>query len=158
MPNIEVLAVEIKRYASNAGETFVPAVIGTLAAPPSKASKKRWTRTTLPDAFSNPAHSNAARRLLDVAGRAGATLQGYESGVSIRARVRGQQYTVAWLLAPDTPESSWLPVREFTFGAGTNDTRQPNSLVHVSNDLREIFESGLASSPETALPARIRAR
>lgn len=137
---VEVLAIEIKRYASNAGETFVPSVIGTLAAPPSRSGKKAWTPTTLPSAFSNPAHSEAARRLLEAAGTAGATLQGYASGVSIRARVREQLYTVAWLLGPDTPESSWLPVREFAFGAGTNDTRQPNSLVNVSSDLREMLE------------------
>ena len=137
---VELLAVEIKRYASNAGETFVPAVIGNLAAPPSKASKKRGTHTTLPAAFSDPAQRAAAQRLLDAAVEAGATLQSFGSGVSIRAPVRGQQYTVAWLLAPDDPESSWQPVREFAFGAGTTDTRQPNSLVKVSSDLRDILE------------------
>ena len=137
---VELLAVEIKRYASNAGETFVPAVIGNLAAPPSKASKKRGTYKTLPAAFSDPAQRAAAQRLLDAAVEAGATLQSFGSGVNIRARVRGQQYTVAWLLAPDAPESSWLPVREFAFGAGTTDARQSSSLVKVSSDLREILE------------------
>ena len=140
MPNIEVLAVEIKRYASNAGETFVPSVIGTLAAAPSRSGKKAWTRTTFPDAFADPAHRDAARLLLDTSGKAGGTILGYPSGVSIRARVRGQTYTVAWLLAPDTPESSWLPVRGFTFGAGTNDLNNASSLGNLPEDLRAVLE------------------
>ncbi len=137
---VEVLAVEVKRYASRGSETFVPTVIGTLAAPPSKAGKQGWTRGTFPSAFSNPAHGEAARRLLDASGRAGGTVLGYGSGVSIRARVRGQYYTVAWLLAPETPESSWLPVRHFTFGAGTNDLQNASSLANLPEDLRAILE------------------
>ena len=140
MPNVEVLAVEVRRYASDAGETFVPTVIGTLAAPPSKSGKQTWTRATFPSAFSQPAQSDAARRLLDAAAKAGGTVQGYGSGVSIRARVRGQYYTVAWLLAPDTPESSWLPVRHFTFGAGTNDLQNISSLGNLPEDLRDILD------------------
>lgn len=137
---VEVLAVEVKRYASRGSETFVPTVIGTLAAPPSKSGKKAWTRATFPSAFSNPTHTDTARRLLEAARGAGGTVLGYPNGISIRARIRGQQYTVAWLLAPDTPESSWLPVRQFTFGAGTNDLQNASSLGNLPEDLRAILE------------------
>lgn len=140
MRDVEVLAIEVKRYASDGRETFVPTVIGTLAAPPSKSGKTAWSRTTFPSAFSSSAHSDAARRLLEAARGAGGTALGYPSGISIRARVRGQQYTVAWLLAPDTPESSWLPVRQFTFGAGTNDLQNASSLGNLPEDLRDILE------------------
>ena len=97
----------------------MPTIIGKSAGSPGKAASRGWTRATFPDAFSDPAHSDAAQRLLDAAASAGGTVLGYKSGISIRARVPGQgtPLTVAWLLAPGR-QSTWQPVREFSFGAG----------------------------------------
>ena len=149
MSKVEVLAVEVKRYSGGASETFVPTVIGALAARPSKSggtqSSRRWTHETFPEAFTEPAHRHAAQRLLETARQAGGVVvEPGPRGVSLRARVAGQYYTVAWLLAPDTPESSWLPVREFTFGSGTNggakqNPDEPKRLDNLTGDLGEIL-------------------
>ena len=139
MSKVEVLAVEVKRYASGASETFVPTVIGTLAASPSKSGGgDNWTRTTFPEAFQNPEHSAAAQGLLDAASRAGATFLGYRSGISIRTRVHDTPLTIAWLLAPGR-ESSWQPVREFSFGAG--NANNPEFFSGLPDDLRDRLEA-----------------
>ena len=118
MPDVDVSAVEVKQFRAGESQTLVPTVIGRDSAPPAKpGSAKAWTRRTFPDAFQNPEHGAAARRLLDAAGKAGGTFLGYRSGISIRTRVRDIPLTIAWLLAPGR-ESSWQPVREFAFGAG----------------------------------------
>ena len=143
MRDVDVLAVEVKRYASEGSETFVPTVIGALAASPTKSGGsgvQRWSRETFPSAFTTPAHRDAAQRLLDAASKPGVTIERGPRGVSIRAHVEGQYHTIAWLLAPDTPESAWLPVREFSFGAGTNGGRrgnpdEPKRLDKLTGDL-----------------------
>ncbi len=144
MRDVEVLAVEVKRYASGASETFVPTVIGALAAPPSKSGgggQRSWTRTTFPDAFENPSHSAAARTLLEAARKAGATFLGYRSGISIRTRVHDIPLTIAWLLAPGR-ESTWQPVREFSFGAGM--AFNEDFFDNLPGDLRAVLRDWAA--------------
>lgn len=134
MQNIEVLAVEIRRFRAGESQTLVPTVIGKSAGSPGKGASRGWTRATFPDAFSEPAHRDAARRLLDVAASAGGSALGYGSGISIRARVPGQdtRLTVAWLLAPGR-QSTWQPVREFSFGAG--NANNPEFFNELPGDL-----------------------
>ena len=138
MQNVDVLAVEVKRYASAGSETFVPTVIGALAAHPAKTASQVWTRTTFPSAFSNPTHSDAAKRLLEAARDAGGTVLGYRSGISIRARAPGpsSSLTIAWLLVPDR-ESTWQPVREFSFGAG--NANNLSFFTDLPGDLQTIL-------------------
>lgn len=134
MRDVEVLAIDLKRYSGEQSETFVPTVIGALAAPASKsAGADNWTRRTFPEAFQKPSHSTAARSLMDAASRAGATFLGYRSGISIRTRVHDIPLTIAWLLAPGR-ESSWQPVREFSFGAG--NANNPEFFNALPDDLR----------------------
>ena len=134
MPDVDVLAVEVKQFRAGESQTLVPTVIGRDSAPPAKlGSGKAWTRRTFPEAFQNPEHSAAARRLLDAAGKAGGTFLGYRSGISIRTRVHDIPLTIAWLLAPGR-ESSWQPVREFAFGAG--NANNPEFFEGLPDDLR----------------------
>lgn len=139
MKDVEVLAVEVKRYASKDSETFVPSVIGALAAPQSKSKAKAWGRMTFPTAFSDPAHRDAAQRLLDAAKEAGGSYLGYPSGMSIRANVPGHPtpVTVAWLLAPGNV-STWQPVREFAFGAG--NATKPDFFDDLPGDAGRVLK------------------
>ena len=133
MPNVEVLAVEVKQFRAGENQTLVPTVIGALPTLPSSTGGNNWTRRTFPEAFQNPAHSAVARSLLEAASKAGATFLGYRSGISIRTRVHDIPLTVAWLLAPDR-ESSWQPVRQFAFGAG--NANNPKFFDELPDDLR----------------------
>ena len=139
MKDVDVLAVEVKRYANRDSETFVPRVIGALAAPQSKSKVKAWSRATFPTAFPDPAHRAAAQRLLDAAKEAGGGYLGYPSGMSIRASVPGHPIpvTVAWLLAPGNV-STWQPVREFAFGAG--NATKPDFFDELPISARTILQ------------------
>ena len=117
MPNIEVLAVEIKRFRGETSETLVPRVIGRLTARRSGGSRK-LTRAQFLREFDNDKVRDAARRLIDVAGTHNASLSFSTRGVSIRAHcpLYNQPITVAWIFPPTRP--SWMKVKDFTFGAG----------------------------------------
>ena len=117
--NIEVLAVEVKRYAGDASETFVPRVIGALSAPPAKSGGGRaaLTREALLDTLGDPEHREAAERLLDAGTRNGARIRWGVGTVSIRAanplRDGPRMVSLAWLNPPGRPSMG----RDITFGA-----------------------------------------
>ena len=120
--NIEVLAVEVKRYAGDASETFVPRVIGALPAPPAKSGsgRKRLTRAALLDAIGDHEHRAAAERLLDTGTRNGARISWGVGTVSIRAATPlrdaepgPRMVSLAWLHRPGRPSMG----RDITFGA-----------------------------------------
>ena len=121
MPNIEVLAVEIKRYQGQFSETLVPRVIGRLSGHRNGANS-RVSRRLNKNQFLNEFHDdevrNAARRLIDVAGTPNASLAFSTRGVSIRAHcpLYDRPITVAWIFPSSRP--SWMRVKDFTFGAG----------------------------------------
>ena len=115
MRDVEVLAIEIKRYLGADGETFVPRVIGRLVKPRSLSSG-----VTLDDIlgrFPAGAVRNAAQRLVECARDANATFEPGSRGFSIRGRCSlwRQPVTVAWLYPSDT---GWARTRHFSFGAG----------------------------------------
>ena len=126
MPNIEVLAVEIKQFRGGSMQTLVPRVIGRTAKTPrrgSGSSQPRLTRESFLAGFSVHEVRTAAARLLDVAHNNGATFEWGPSGVSIRGRCRHwqQPVTVAWLYPPSKAGMGWMRTRDFSFGAGILD-------------------------------------
>ena len=102
MPNIEVLAVEIKRFHGKSAQTLVPRVIGRTAAAAARGrgrSGQRLTRESFLDGFEDDAVRNVAGRLLDAAVQSGADIYyGASFGLSIRAKCSAwpRPITVAW--------------------------------------------------------------
>ena len=122
MPNIEVLAVEIKQFRGRSTQTLVPRVLGRIAdASPLGMSggRRSLNRETFLDQFSDAEVRNAAVRILDVARDSGATFEwGKRGGVSVRGHCSrwDQPITVAWLYSPSMKGSGWMRTRDFTFG------------------------------------------
>ena len=124
MPNIEVLAVEVKQFRGESTQTLVPRVLGRMAAPASGSARPRLRRESFLEQFSSLDHRNAAARLLDVARESGAAFEwGDRGGVSIRGRCSRwpQPVTVAWLYSPVMAGTGWMRTRLFSFGAGIFD-------------------------------------
>ncbi len=67
MPDIEVLAVEIKQFRGNRAQTLVPRVLGRTAASTIHGPRRTLTRESFLDQFTSSESRNAAARLLDVA-------------------------------------------------------------------------------------------
>ena len=115
MRDIEVLALEVKRFSGTSGEMFVPRVIGRTAKA-AMPSKLTW-ESFLAD-FGSDRHREAAARLLDVAKRSGAPLRWGKYQVAVNARCSQWRHpiTVAWLHPPwDVKEGNrWT--RGLTFG------------------------------------------
>ena len=122
MPNIQVLAVEIKQFRGGSGQILVPRVIGALAAGPKTPTgrgRANLTRESFLDAFADERARAAAARLLQVADSHGATTVLGTKGVSIRTRCslwpKPQPVTLAWLyVEPDVEH--WYVTRDFSFG------------------------------------------
>ena len=91
MPNIEVLAVEIKQFRSFTMQTLVPRVIGRTvglsgsAVSRSSSSRRKLDRDTLLGELGDDDVCAAALRLLDVAEECGARLSWGSASVAIRA-------------------------------------------------------------------------
>ena len=124
MPNIEVLAVEIKQFRSFTMQTLVPRVIGRTvglsgsAVSRSSSSRRKLDRDTLLGELSDDDVCAAALRLLDVAEECGARLSWGSASVTIRAICDSwsKPVTVAWIYVP-SESTSWAGQSEFTFGA-----------------------------------------
>ncbi len=126
MPNIEVLAVEIKRFRGEHRQTLVPRVIGRIAGSPAQGTTSRnpkLNQGSFLSEFTNDAQRNAAKRLLEVARQSDIFLSWGPSGVSVRVRCSRYQYliTVAWLYPPSKEGAIWLRTTEFSFGCAIFD-------------------------------------
>ena len=88
MPDVEVLAVEIKQFPGERGQTLVPRVIGRTAAAPRRGSPARsnTTRTIWEEQFPTAEARQAGIKLLDTAIAAGAAPEWGSHGVSVRVR------------------------------------------------------------------------
>ena len=134
MPNIEVLAVEIKRFHGTSAQTLVPRVIGRTAAGtrgPGR-SGQRLTRELFLDGFEDDAVRGVAERLLDAAVQSGADIwYGNTFGLSIRARCSAwpRPISIAWLYSQ--PGRGWMRTRDFTFGVAAYDHVLPEELQAV---------------------------
>ena len=124
MPNVEVLAVEIKQFRGGQIQTLVPRVLGRIAASTQGSSRRTLNRDTFLEQFSSDDARDAATRILDVAQASGATFEwGLRGGVSIRVRCSRweQPITVAWLYAPSMGGRGWMRTRSFSFGVAILD-------------------------------------
>ncbi len=120
MPNIEVLAVEIKQFRGKSAQTLVPRVIGRLAASPGpieprpRSPRRKMTRESLLEALPDAAVRGAVTRLLSITEECGGRSQYLDASVSIRAvSAAGELNTIALIYRP---EAGFLGQREFAFG------------------------------------------
>ena len=135
MPNIEVLAVEIKQYSGTARRTLVPRVLGRIAGSPEtkpgNTRRPNLTRDSFLAAFQNNDDREVAVQLLDMAPSVGVTFMWGSTGVSLRAACPqwGQApITVAILTAPGK-QGGW-PGEGLTgvhFGEGVSGFSPPPS-------------------------------
>ena len=145
MPDIQVLAVEIKRYSGESShQMLVPRVIGRVAEAPSRISStsQRMTRQTFLDRFDDPSTREAARRLLEVVDAAkGAGLSWGANRVTIRARspLRKARVSIAWL-HPTTGQNPTLRFRDFTFGQEVNKDYTEPLNARLGNWVKEFAD------------------
>ena len=141
MPNVEVLAVEIKQFKGQSSQTLVPRVIGRIADAnqiSSSRARSRLSRESFLTDFTDVATRNVAERLLDAAQRSGGRLGLRQSIVSIRVRVRRELWrppiTLAWLYPPSA-STGWFKPKSFHFGAAVIHYPEP-----PEGELRDILE------------------
>lgn len=143
MPNIEVLAVEIKRFRGESTQTLVPRVLGRVSKAParrSSGSRQNLKRETFLGDFANEEERLAAQRLLDVAKNSGALFDWKPGSVVVRMRcaLRVQPVSVAWLYPPSTTKT-WNKTQKFTFGAGILDEDLAEELSTVLEQWVNLF-------------------
>ena len=143
MPDIEVLAVEIKRFQGESNQTLVPRVIGrtTRGVEPSRGrGGSRLTRESFLEGFPDERVRAVAQAFLDVAQDTGARIvYGASFGLSIRVSCEGvrQPISVAWFYS--RRDAGWMRTREFTFGAALYDHELPeDGRLHVERYLDEL--------------------
>ena len=160
MPNIEVLAVEIKRFQGRATQTLVPRIIGRIAGSVShgtSGSRAKITRESFLSECNSVEASTGAARLLDVALESGAQLGWGSSSVTVRINSSAWPYpvTVAWLHLPSI-SSGWMGLRDISFGASIFANYDPppgQALEQVlkqwidqfRNDDFALFHSGVGT-------------
>lgn len=120
MPNIEVLAVEIKQFRGGSSQTLVPRVIGRIAALSTSSAgtpRRKLTREIFLDELNSEEARNVVERLLEVTREQGGFPSWGSTGVSIRIRCKLWPYpvSVAWLNPPGV--SGWNNFRNITVGA-----------------------------------------
>ena len=143
MPRIEVLAAEIKQFSGRSFQTLVPRVTGRMAALEDSSRsgpepRRKLTRASFLEELPNYEARGVARKLLDTATAAGATLWWGSSSVSIRmqCKIFPQPVTVAWLHSrPGVP--FWMGFRDIAFGAAAFD-------YSLQSGLRNCLETWVA--------------
>ena len=141
MPNIDVAAIEIKRYKFKGRETIVPRVVRESTWNNTDGrSGRNLTMAQIMDHFEDDRVQDAAKRLLSVARAQGALISPSRTGFSIRTRcpLYGRPLTVAWIYPPSSP--GWMATKDFTFGAGNGDG---NGGVFGMDDLPQEVEEQL---------------
>ena len=150
MPNIEVLAVEIKQFVGQSRQLFVPRVKGRVAGSPVRGRytprSQRWEEFF--SRFSDTDVRYAAERLIQVAEAAGAARDPGANAVSLRGRspLWANPISIAWLY-PIPGQNAWL--RDFTFGVQVpND--YPESLSTLLEGWANRFAADLFSHKHEA--------
>ena len=126
MPNIEVLAVEIKQFRGGQTQTLVPRVLGRTAKSSTQGLARRGrslTRETFLAEFTVDQMRDAATRLLDTARDSGAALEWGPRIVSVRGQCARwpNPISVAWLMPPSSAGMGWNRTKDFTFGVAMLD-------------------------------------
>ena len=150
MQDIEVLAVEIKRFHGASAQTLVPRVIGRTAAPGSRVPGRpghRLTRESFLDGFENEDVRGVAERLLEAATQLGAYIYYGAFGLSIRAKCSAwpRPISIAWLYS--LPGKGWMRTRDFSFGVAVDDHALPEELrAMLERWVGEISSDGFAEN------------
>ena len=137
MPNIEVLAVEIKRFEGESGQALVPRVIGRTAGAarsPHNVSgaRRKLTRDEFLGELGSDVAREAANRLFAVAEECGADLEWKAGSASIRVRCPAwgkNPMTVAWLFLPGKVGPVPKGGREITFGTAVLSDLDPSAVA-----------------------------
>ena len=129
MPNIEVLAVEIRQFRGGSTQTLVPRVMGRIAKASTQGAggpRRRLTRQRFLQSFARDDARDAAARLLDAAQRSGAALGWGSWSVGIRGQCSlwPRPVSVAWLY----PGPGWQGTYYFCFGTDLVDEDLPPDL------------------------------
>lgn len=137
MPDIEVLAVEIKQFRGESLRTLVPKVIGRTASVSNQGARRRRKMSSLSefyDRFDDPEARRAAERLIAVAEEEGADISLHEQAVVIgmRCSLQKTSVNVAWLY-PTSKRTYWLGFTGFTFRCGQSD-------ISLSDKARRWFD------------------
>ena len=142
MPGIEVLAVAIKQFLGDSGQTLVPKVIGRTAATAvrsatSRSNSKQFNREKFLDRMPSPDVREAANLLLRVSESRNASLSWGNAGVTIRCHTpsRRSPVAVAWVYPPGVNIGL---SGNCCFGAGN---WSPNFFESLPTNLREVLEN-----------------
>ena len=136
MPDVEVLAVEVKRFRGSSGEIFVPRVIGRTAKAVGRGSggkSDKLDRKSFLDSLGSAQHRTAAKRLIDVAGESGARFDGTTLYLTVSARCAAwrQPVRVAWLCSPLAWQKWKRWTKGVTFGTDILKDDPPRRLRQV---------------------------
>ena len=128
MPNIEVLAVEIKQFRGTSSQTLVPRVLGRIADTTSRSIsvlRRELTLETFLEELASDEARNVVDRLLNVVREHGGFPAWGSAGVSIRigCKLWPRLVTVAWLFPPGV--SGWMGFRNVTLGAAIFEDDPP---------------------------------
>ncbi len=139
MRDIEVLAVEVKRFRGGSGEMFVPRVIGRTAKAMGRGAggqSSKLTRESFLAAFRDDRHREAASRLLGAAEQKGAGFRWAQHQVAITTKCSlwPQPATIAWLCPPTDRHgwASWL--KGVTYG-----TRKPEDQDQLDTEVWKVL-------------------
>ena len=151
MPDVEVLAVEIKQFRSESTQTLVPRVIGRQAAAPGRSAsggaRKKLTRESLLEALPNDAVCNAANRLFDIADECGGRLVGWDASLAIQAvSADGKHHTIALVYLPG---KSFQRQKEFSFGARSTNWMVAGPLRDYLEEWARQFEADGFTEPSS---------
>ena len=155
MPSVQVLAVEVKQFASPVGRRWKTRVIDRAPdpAPVSARTPRQQNRINYYEFLSqmpSPEVESAASRLLYVATRNNAKLSWDKQCVKIDARCPsiGREQTVAWLYIPS--KTGWMGSGGFVFGAGggfkVSFEQMPDNLRKVLWDWPDQFSKDAYAS------------
>ena len=149
MPNIEVLAVEIKRFSGESQrQMLVPRVLGrdTTSSSSDRSTSQRMTRQTFFDRFDDPSTREAARHLLEVVDAVkGVGFNWGRNRVTIRARcpLWKSRISVAWLYPVSGQNQNQL-VRDLAFGMQPSDDHPPKLKEQLDKWVNQFANDGFS--------------
>ena len=138
MENVEVLAVEIKQFHGKSGRTFVPRVIGRIAA---RTSPGRLTYQTFLAGIENQQARKTAKHLIDTAQKSGARVKYRTRSVTIRVKSPAWQNSVslAWLNLDPAKNGNMRYYHDFVFGTDILDRKPPEKLRELLERWLDLF-------------------
>ena len=141
--NTEVLAMEVKQFKGQKGQTLVPRVIGRVSATPLRnRPNAKTTRESFLGGINNESVRCVAERMMNAAVEEGGEIEFGAVGLSIRVKCSLWQtpISVAWLYP--VKGQFWYRTREFSFGVAILDEGGlPESLRTTLESWAKEFES-----------------